>query len=157
VSYIYEYPRPAVAADIVAFTAGAYGIGVYVLLIERGHEPYKGMWALPGGHLDPGEDLVECAAREFHEEAGIHLAHDRLKQLGAYGKPGRDPRGDCVSIAFVTHLMPDETPKAGDDAVRAKWFPIDQLPPLAFDHRDVIADAVKQTLLDAAINEATEG
>jgi 8-oxo-dGTP diphosphatase len=142
-SYTYEYPRPAVAVDIVAFDCSGLTNDRSILLIKRGHEPYKGCWALPGGHVEPNEDLVDAAVREFGEECGIKVSATDLRQLGAYGTPGRDPRGDNVSIAFVTNLGHKVKPLAGDDAADAYWFPVDALPHLAFDHYRVIDDALK--------------
>lgn len=142
-SYTYEYPRPAVAVDILAFDNSGPTNNRHILLIRRGHEPYKGLWAIPGGHVDPDEDLVDAAIREFGEEVGIKVVAADLHQLGAYGTPGRDPRGDNVSIAFVTNLGYKVLPHAGDDADAAKWFPVTALPQLAFDHAKVIADALR--------------
>jgi 8-oxo-dGTP diphosphatase len=139
--FTYEYPRPAVAVDILAFDN--LSSRRKILLIKRGHEPYAGMWAIPGGHIEPQEDLVVAAVREFGEETGIKVEADDLYQLGAYGTPGRDPRGDNVSIAFIVNLGHAVLPNAGDDAAEAQWFPIADLPPLAFDHATVIADALK--------------
>ncbi len=142
-SFTYEYPRPAVAVDILAFDNSGPSDSRSILLIKRGHAPYKGSWALPGGHVDPGEDLVDAAVREFREECGIKVTAAELRQLGAYGTPGRDPRGDNVSIAFVCNLGHKVMAHAGDDAAEAYWFPVDALPDLAFDHLLVIMDAIK--------------
>lgn len=140
-SYTYEYPRPAVAVDILAFDGRRSNRSI--LLIKRGNDPYKDCWALPGGHIEPGEDLVDAAIREFWEEVGIQLDTKDLKQLGAYGTPGRDPRGDYVSIAFVAPLGCKVKPCAGDDAAEAKWFALSELPALAFDHGKIIQEALQ--------------
>lgn len=142
-SFTYEHPRSAVAVDILAFNNSGPSNNRSILLIKRGHEPYKGLWAIPGGHLEPKEDLVDAAIREFGEEVGIKVVAEDLHQLGAYGTPGRDPRGDNVSVAFVCNLGYKAMAFAGDDAAEAYWFPVDALPELAFDHATVIADALK--------------
>jgi len=142
-SFTYEYPRRAVAVDILAFDNSGPSNNRSILLIKRGHEPYKGLWAIPGGHLDPKEDLVVAAVREFGEETGIKVTADDLHQLGAYGTPGRDPRGDNVSVAFVCNLGYKVMPHAGDDATEAQWFSVTALPQLAFDHAKVVDDALK--------------
>ena len=116
--YTYEYPRPAVTVDVAVF--GRRRGALSVLLIERKHEPFKGAWALPGGFVDKDEALEVAAARELREETGVTgLA---LTQVGAFGTPGRDPRGHTVSVAFVTLANPENVrPEAGDDAARAEW------------------------------------
>ncbi|POX57453.1 DNA hydrolase [Streptomyces sp. Ru62] len=110
-----------------------------VLLIERGWDPYEGCWALPGGHVDPGETSRAAAARELEEETGVPVAADELRQLGVWDAPGRDPRGRYVTVAYLA-VVPAGTPTtAGDDARRAEWWPLDALPTLAFDHADILA------------------
>lgn len=137
-TYCYEYPRPAMTADCAIF--GFDGRCVKILLIERGLEPYKGMWALPGGFMHINESIEECARRELAEETGVDVV--MLKQFGIYSKPDRDPRGRVVTVAFLA-LVPSETLTlhAGDDATAAAWFNAAQLPPLAFDHQQIVADA----------------
>lgn len=115
--YTYPYPRPAVTCDVVAFTMRADDLAV--LLIRRKDEPYKGCWALPGGFVDENESLERAAARELHEETG--LSGVRLEQLGAFGDPGRDPRGHTVTVGYVTFLMTEPQIAAGDDATAAEW------------------------------------
>jgi 8-oxo-dGTP diphosphatase len=118
VPYTYEYPRPAVTVDIAVF--GKRGTELVVLLIERKHEPFLGCWALPGGFVDANEALDAAALRELLEETG--LAGVTLKQVGAFGEPGRDPRGHTVSVAFVTEADPASAKvAAGDDAAKAEW------------------------------------
>jgi 8-oxo-dGTP diphosphatase len=115
-----------------------------LLLIQRKNNPFKEQWALPGGFVEDDEDLETAALRELKEETGIIL--ESCKQLYAFGKPGRDPRGRTISIAhvgFVTHKI---TPMADDDAGDARWFEIDNLPELAFDHRDIINLAISRFL-----------
>jgi 8-oxo-dGTP diphosphatase len=128
----------AVAADIVVFCRQSSTY--HVLLIQRKNDPYKLMWALPGGFLEPEEDLKDCALRELQEETGLNL--NDIMQVGAYGKPGRDPRGRVISIAFVS-VLPEPLPLLypADDAAQAAWFELTNLPAMAFDHEQIIADA----------------
>jgi len=113
----YEYPRPAVTCDIVAFTLRADDLAV--LLIRRKDDPFRGLWALPGGFVNENEALERAAARELYEETA--LSGVRLEQLGAFGDPGRDPRGRTVTIAFVTVVLAEAKITAGDDAADAQW------------------------------------
>lgn len=138
-SVTYKYPRPAVTADLVIVAREPKGDRV--LLVQRGRDPYKDHWALPGGFVDENEDLVDAAARELEEETG--LTGVELKQVGAYGKPGRDPRGHTITIAFCAIIQEVLPVSAGDDASMALWFPVNALPSLAFDHDDIIRDALK--------------
>lgn len=115
-----------------------------ILLIERLKEPFKDCWALPGGFVDPGEDLEDAAKRELLEETSIVV--ESLRQLKAYGKPGRDPRGHTVSIIFNGTVTQDSVAKAQDDAKSVCWFPLDDLPPLAFDHEFIIKESIKNAL-----------
>jgi 8-oxo-dGTP diphosphatase len=138
-SYTYEYPRPAVTADVVLF--GHRGGDLHVLLVERGHPPFAGCWALPGGFVDSDEPLEKAARRELAEETGLEVGP--LEQLRAYGDPGRDPRGHVVTIAFVGLVEVDHhQPRAASDAARSAWFPVSALPPLAFDHDRIVADGI---------------
>ncbi|MGW3185451.1 NUDIX domain-containing protein [Kitasatospora sp. NPDC001119] len=125
-------------ADVVATTPDGR-----VLLIERGWPPYEGAWALPGGHVDPGETSREAAARELAEETGVRVDAADLVQLGVWDAPGRDPRGRYVTAAYRA-VVPDDTPTtAGDDAHAARWWPLDGLPQqLAFDHAEILTAAV---------------
>jgi 8-oxo-dGTP diphosphatase len=136
--YTYEYERPAVTVDmvIVAHTDQ----GHEVLLIERGEPPFKGKWALPGGFLDIDEELHDAAARELEEETG--LTGIAMGQLGAYGKVGRDPRGRTVSVVYMAVVRHKPPARAGDDAAKVGWFPLNNLPDLAFDHTEILRDAV---------------
>ena len=124
-------------ADVVVTTTDGY-----VLLIERGWDPFAGQWALPGGHVDPGETSRAAAARELAEEAGVYAAPGELAQVGVFDEPGRDPRGRYVTVAYQLTVIPGTIIEAGDDAARAEWWPLSDLPPLAFDHADIIAAAV---------------
>lgn len=121
-----------VTVDIVVFDYSKENI----LLIQRRNEPYKGMWALPGGFVDENEDLETAAHRELQEETSIHI--DNLSQIKAFGKPGRDPRQPTVTIAFTGIAAKNVAVQAADDAKDAKWFDRKNLPQLAFDHADII-------------------
>lgn len=136
--YRYDYPHPAVTTDIVVFTRG--DAGPKVLLIRRASPPFEGCWALPGGFVQPDETLDEGARRELQEETG--LAGVQLKQLYAFGDPGRDPRERVITVAYYALVSSDRIePQAGTDADDAGWFGIDNLPALAFDHDRIIAMA----------------
>jgi 8-oxo-dGTP diphosphatase len=138
-SYSYSYPRPSVTVDILMMHPAESGWEV--LLIERLHDPFQGMWALPGGFIEMDEDLHQSARRELLEETGLDI--EKLQQFKAYGKPGRDPRGRTISVVFYAIISKEakEQTKAGDDAKNAQWFHIQQLPNLAFDHEDIMQDA----------------
>jgi 8-oxo-dGTP diphosphatase len=139
VPYTYEYPRPMVTVDaIIVRPGGATDAAREVLLVRRGREPFKGMWAIPGGFVGMDEDLPDAVRRELMEETGLDV--DSLEQFRTFGKPGRDPRGRQITVAYAA-LVPRDipSPRAGDDAAEAGWFPLDALPPLAFDHAEVLA------------------
>ena len=134
--HTYRYPRPALTADVVL--ASLREESLHLLLIQRRHDPFQGQWALPGGFVNEMEPLATGASRELQEETGVHGV--TLRQCGAFGTPGRDPRGWTVSIAFTGLLPPHGAAvHASDDAAAAQWFPVSQLPPLAFDHAYIIA------------------
>jgi len=133
--HCYDYPRPAVTVDAVVLTDDGA-----VLLIKRRSAPFEGSWALPGGFIEIDEALADAAARELAEETGITGVG--LRQLRAFDEPNRDPRGRCISIAFLGHVRGRPEPKAGDDAAEARWHALDQLPPMAFDHDEIIACAL---------------
>lgn len=124
VPFTYEYPRPAVTADVVLFTL--QGADLAVLLIRRARAPFKGAWALPGGFVDKDEPLERAAARELAEETGV--TGIVLEQLAAFGDPGRDPRGHTVSVAFFSFVAAERhLVRAGDDASEAAWVPLTKL------------------------------
>jgi 8-oxo-dGTP diphosphatase len=133
--YTYDYPRPAVTVDMVLVSRTRPR---QVLLIRRKHEPFAGKWALPGGFVDMDESLEDAARRELHEETGVTVAD--LEQLHTFGDPRRDPRGRTISVVYLAAIDPRSVmAQAADDAEEAGWFPLTQLPPLAFDHADVLA------------------
>ena len=118
-----------------------------ILLVKRKYPPFEGSFALPGGGVEINEDLEAAARRELLEEAGIALdpAPGVLSQFRAYGAPGRDPRCRVVSVVFWTLIDRSAAiAKAGDDASEVRWFPLDALPPLAFDHGKIIKDCLEQ-------------
>lgn len=141
--YTYDYPRSTVATDCVVF--GFDGHELKILLIERGIEPFKGMWALPGGFLRMDETAEQCALRELQEETGLNLNY--LKQLGAFSDLYRDPRERVISIAFYA-LAKKSDVQGGDDAAQAKWFAINTIPHLAFDHDYIMRNAIEKLRKD---------
>lgn len=138
-----ERERPSVTVDIVVI-AQVEGKRK-ALLIRRKNPPFSGSWAIPGGFVEPCEPLEKAARRELSEETGVHPAH--LEQLRAFGDPGRDPRGWTISIAFIAELDEIELrpwrPRPGSDAAAVGWFELDDLPPLAFDHGQILAHAAQ--------------
>ena len=137
--YCYKYPHPAVTTDCVIF--GFDGSELQVLLIERGIEPFKGKWAFPGGFLNMDETAGEGAMRELKEETGLENAY--IEQFNTYSEPGRDPRERVITIAHYALVRIQEV-KGGDDAAKAQWFPIDEVPQLAFDHDKILRDAMRK-------------
>jgi len=114
-----------------------------ILLIQRGFNPFKGMWAFPGGYVEDDEDLEESALRELHEETGLKLTS--MTQLHTFATPGRDPRGRTASVVYyaVTDAN-DHTVKGGDDAAAAKWINVKDITALAFDHLDILRFALQE-------------
>ena len=136
-TYTYKYPRPAVTADCIVITKEA---DAKVLLIQRGDDPYKGCWAFPGGFMNMDETTEQCAIRELEEETGMKVTG--LRQIGSYSKVDRDPRGRTVTVAYLV-VIDKPLPVIGqDDAAQAEWWPLSSLPKLAFDHDDIMADAI---------------
>lgn len=138
-TYTYDYPRPAVTTDCVIF--GYDGKELKVLLIERGIEPFKGCWAFPGGFLNMDEDALAGARRELKEETGLENAF--IEQFYTFSEPGRDPRGRVITIAHYALVKIQEV-EGGDDAAQARWFPIGEVPPLAFDHDRILRMAMSR-------------
>ncbi|MEM7063641.1 MAG: NUDIX domain-containing protein [Cyanobacteria bacterium P01_B01_bin.77] len=139
-AHTYDYPRPAVTIDCVVFGLDPTDC-LQVLLIQRWLDPFAGQWALPGGFVRHQESLVQAARRELQEETGI--ADLFLEQLQAYGQPQRDPRGHTVTVAFYALVnLWNYQVKAATDAKQARWWPMDRLPALAFDHGVIVQDAI---------------
>ncbi len=132
-----------VTVDAVIFRKGKEGHEI--LLIQRKNDPFKGKWALPGGFVDEHEDLADAAARELEEETGLKV--ENLQQLGAFGKPHRDPRHHTVSIAYMGIASEGAEAVGADDAAEAKWFSVKKLPELAFDHADIVTLALEKVTL----------
>jgi 8-oxo-dGTP diphosphatase len=142
------YEKPALTVDVVVVAPAG---GQYqVLLIQRQNPPFAGRWAIPGGFVEPHEPLQDAARRELWEETGIEPA--RLEQLHTFGAPGRDPRGWTVSVAYLAVLDEQAArslePQAGSDAAQVGWFDLAALPPLAFDHADILARARRALALE---------
>lgn len=140
--YVYEWPRPMVTVDAVVFSMSEGR--TRVLLVNRGKEPYKGKWAVPGGFIEIDEELEDAVARELQEETG--LTGVRLEQMHTFGRCGRDPRGRQISIAYTGIATAGQDKiRPGDDAAKAKWFDIENLPKdLAFDHNEMIKYGIER-------------
>lgn len=143
--HCYDHPRPAVTVDIVLFHRSKRG--EQVLLIQRKRDPFKGYWAFPGGFVDDNESLEAAASRELFEETGLDGIE--LEQIGAFGDPGRDPRGHTVSVVFAVLLEDRPAPKAADDAEQVRWRSVSRHPPLAFDHEEILR-AARERILGAS-------
>ena len=137
--YTYKYPRPAVTADCIVMTDEPLP---KVLLIQRDAAPYKGAWAFPGGFMNMDETTEQCAIRELEEETGLKVP--TVHQIGAYSKVDRDPRGRTITVAYLAIVDSPKEVKGQDDAAKAEWFTITDLPHLAFDHYDILRDALKK-------------
>jgi 8-oxo-dGTP diphosphatase len=137
--YTYDFPRPAVTVDCVVF--GFDEGDLKVLLVRRELDPYRGKWALPGGFVHEDESLDEAARRELREETGIEKLY--LEQLYTFGDVGRDPRGRVITIAYYALVkLADHRVKAATDASSAAWFPVADVPRLAFDHEKILETAL---------------
>ena len=162
-AYTYKYPRPAVTADCIVITREAEPKAASkqeqrdacidtaereqaratpkVLLIQRGFDPYKGCWAFPGGFMNMDETTEQCAIRELEEETGLKVTN--IHQIGAYSKVDRDPRGRTITVAYLAIIDKPIAVTGQDDAAKAEWFPLSALPELAFDHADIMQDAIR--------------
>ncbi len=139
--YTYNYPRPSITIDIALFCK--MNNNWSILLIKRGQEPFKNSWALPGGFVDIDEELMDAAKRELKEETNLSI--NNLYQFKTYGTLERDPRGRTISIVhWGIILEANSKARGGDDAKEAKWFLLEKLPNLAFDHENIIEDAITQ-------------
>ncbi len=147
-SYTYKYPRPAVTADCVVMTNEPLP---KVLLIQRGHDPFKEGWAFPGGFLDMDETLDQCAIRELEEETGLRLKE--CHQIGTYSGINRDPRHRTITTAYLFIIDAPAEVNGQDDAAAAQWFPITEIPHLAFDHYDIFKDAIKEYVRHVEIKD----
>ncbi len=137
-----HYERPSVTVDVVILTVRNRRL--QVLLVKRRHWPFEGMWAIPGGFVKPNESLEDAARRELEEETGVR--EEYLEQLYTFGDPGRDPRTRVITVVYYALIRADHlTLTAADDAADAQWFPMYDLPPLAFDH-EVILEYTRQRL-----------
>ncbi|PXX21022.1 NUDIX hydrolase [Hoylesella shahii] len=136
--YCYKYPHPAVTTDSVIF--GFDGTKLKVLLIERGQEPHKARWAFPGGFVRMDESCEEGALRELQEETNMNCSY--MEQFRTYSNPNRDPRERVITVAYLALVKTQEV-QAGDDASKAQWFDINEVPQLAFDHDVILRDALK--------------
>jgi len=137
--YTYDYPHPAVTVDVIVFAVTEQRLRV--LLVKRSAWPHAGKWALPGGFVGIDESLKRAAWRELREETGVNAAY--LEQLGAFGRPDRDPRERVITVAYIALLPADRLHiEAGSDAGDARLFPVDDLPELAFDHARIVDHAL---------------
>ena len=143
--YKSKYPVFFVTVDIVILTIRDDAL--CALVVERGEEPFRGKWALPGGFVEPDEDLYDAAVRELREETAVSTGEVRLEQLASFGAPDRDPRHRVVSVAWLAVLPHGPDPTAGSDAAGAEWKPVDFLlrrGRLAFDHRAILTEGVER-------------
>lgn len=129
-----RYENPALTTDAVWVHRGR------VLLVRRGRPPFRGMWALPGGFVEPHETVEETVVRELREETGLTGRPGKL--VGVYSGPERDPRKPTTTVAFLIRGRPGR-PRSGDDAADAAWVPLSEARPLAFDHAEILRDAVR--------------
>ena len=136
--YCYKYPHPAVTADCVIF--GFDGVNIKVLLIQRGNDPYKGKWAFPGGFMNMDETAEQCARRELEEETG--LSDVTVEQFCTFSDVNRDPRERVITVAHYALVKMSEV-KGNDDAEKAQWFSLDEIPSLAFDHELMFKKAIE--------------
>jgi 8-oxo-dGTP diphosphatase len=139
--YTYDYPHPAVTVDVAVFTVS--GGRLATVLVRRAHWPHAGKWAIPGGFVGIDESLKRAAWRELREETGLKAAY--LEQLGAFGRPDRDPRERVITVVYISLAAADQLNlEAGSDASDARLFFVDDLPELAFDHSRILGHAVER-------------
>ena len=145
--YSYKYPRVALTTDAIVCVAEKSKADTFILLIQRGREPYLNQWALPGGFIEMDEILETACKRELFEETGLVV--DKMTQFKTYDAINRDPRHRTISVVYFTELDSKIEVKGGDDAAQANWFSINNLPELAFDHGQIINDFIKTKNLPA--------
>jgi 8-oxo-dGTP diphosphatase len=135
--YTYDYPRPAVSVNVVIVSRKP---APRVLLVRRKHDPFAGMWALPGGFIEMDEPLEAAARRELYEETGVEA--EELEQLHTFGDPGRDPRGRIITVVYLAIVDAAKVkPRAADDAAEVGWHSLRRPPAMAFDHARILASA----------------
>lgn len=134
--YSYKYPRPALTVDAIVYFNDENGTSI--LLIERGIEPFKGKWALPGGFVNIDELLETACKRELKEETGLEVK--KMEQFKTYDAINRDPRHRTISVIYSAEISQKAEVIGGDDAAHAKWFPVNDLPEMAFDHSEILRD-----------------
>jgi 8-oxo-dGTP diphosphatase len=148
-----QFPPFAVTVDVVILTMSRGSL--HVLLVRRGEAPFQGMWAIPGGFKRAVETLDEAARRELREETGVDAA-SLLAQFGAYGDPGRDPRMNVVTVAYLAVLRDVGALVAGTDAAAAALVPVSEVLnerlELAFDHRQIVRDAVERVRVELEVS-----
>lgn len=138
-----NYPKPSVTVDTIIFTIKDNDLKV--LLIKRGIEPFKGIWAIPGGFVRINESLEEAVKRELEEETGVKEVY--LEQLYTFGSVDRDPRGRVITVAYFALINSEKSKqelKATTDASEASWFSVNKLPKLAFDHDKILKYAIRR-------------
>ncbi len=145
-AYTYEYPRPAVTTDVLLITKDK---PAQILLIQRANDPFQGLWALPGGFVDMDEDLPVAALRELEEETGIKDIE--VTQFKTYGAVNRDPRHRTISVVYYSISDYKLKAQGKDDASDACWFSVNELPLLAFDHQDIIKEAIETLQLNRGL------
>ncbi|KAF0237333.1 MAG: 7 8-dihydro-8-oxoguanine [Prolixibacteraceae bacterium] len=134
--YTYNYPRAALTVDAIVFARVENEY--FILLIERGHGPFKNKWALPGGFIEMDETLETACKRELFEETGLKV--EQMIQFKTYDAIDRDPRHRTISVVYFAELNEKKEVKGADDACRADWFPVSGLPELAFDHKQILEE-----------------
>ena len=137
--FSYKYPRPALTVDALVYVKEDDSFSV--LLVQRGIEPFKGKWALPGGFVNMDELLETACKRELEEETGLPV--DKMIQFKTFDAINRDPRHRTISVVFSAQLPEKVKVNGGDDAANAQWFSIKNLPEMAFDHREILWEFFK--------------
>jgi 8-oxo-dGTP diphosphatase len=136
--YEYEYPRPALSVDMMIVDTEQTPLKV--LLIQRLHDPFKDQWALPGGFMEIDETLEQAAIRELKEETSLTI--ESVEQIGAFSTVDRDPRTRVITCGFLAIRPRGQEAMAADDAKQAEWFSLEELPDLAFDHHEILAQGL---------------